>query len=262
MKIPNFINLIKWLGIDKLFGKDDKFLNQKGNWIQLISSVFPLNRIPYGTGTSWTSDVEFTRDTTTKETTIAFTSPTSGKQFLIHMGDTLDQGGLVTIPHLRLTYNDGNSGANDYSALQILDESGVGGSAYKTVLGNQSDGGNLGVNWITEDDFARVKVGDFNTMTRTDWDFMSDGTFNVDDKTNGVSILLKFLEAVQPPANAVLAVNNTQDEASWITTPTFDSIVIANLGTYANDAAAAVGGVPINGVYRETGTEYLKARVV
>lgn len=39
------------------------------------------------------------------------------------------------------------------------------------------------------------------------------------------------------------------------------NIVLPSVGTYLNDAAAALGGVPIDGVYRETGTGYLKARV-
>ena len=40
------------------------------------------------------------------------------------------------------------------------------------------------------------------------------------------------------------------------------NIALSTVGTYADDAAAALGGVPVNGIYRETGTGYLKARVV
>jgi len=39
------------------------------------------------------------------------------------------------------------------------------------------------------------------------------------------------------------------------------NVVQPQIGTYLNDAAAAIGGVPINGFYRETATGYVKARV-
>jgi hypothetical protein len=39
------------------------------------------------------------------------------------------------------------------------------------------------------------------------------------------------------------------------------NVVQPQIGTYLNDAAAAIGNVPINGFYRETATGYVKARV-
>jgi len=39
------------------------------------------------------------------------------------------------------------------------------------------------------------------------------------------------------------------------------NVILPQIGTYVDDAAAATGGVPINGLYRETATGYVKARI-
>jgi len=77
-------------------------------------------------------------------------------------------------------------------------------------------------------------------------------TYPVDTNITNTDLLLGTDSATGAPT-----VNYTMADISGkiLYRPT-----ITGLGNYANDAAAAVGGVPINGLYHTTGT--IKIRLV
>jgi hypothetical protein len=63
-------------------------------------------------------------------------------------------------------------------------------------------------------------------------------------------------------AGVFISGNNTDTlSADIIFSPVNGLLQILNLQDYADDTAAAIGGIPIDGVYRETATGYLKARI-
>ena len=75
-------------------------------------------------------------------------------------------------------------------------------------------------------------------------------------KADGTSLRLGDEQNIH---NSILfTINDTSQQFTFQN----GNIVLSTVGTYADDAAAALGGVPVNGIYRETGTGYLKARVV
>lgn len=63
--------------------------------------------------------------------------------------------------------------------------------------------------------------------------------------------------ATTPPINVIY----TDADGNFLSTPVF-RLLMTGIGTYANDAAAAAGGVPIDGLYKQTGTGYLVVRTV
>lgn len=204
--------------------------NGFATWETPSSGVsIPQSQVSYGTGTGLTSDSLFTRDTS-KRTVIAYKPDGTNRIFKLEFTDSLsyinEDGHDTTVwqPRAVLSYGlDSSSQMYSYSALQILDESKVDGSANKIVLGYQSEGGSYGMNYIVEPQFLRLKVRDSITTLKTDYDFYPN-TWKMDDKTNDVKIYVNWLSA--PDSGHVLSM--VGDSAKWqpSSTSQADSVTI------------------------------------
>ena len=153
---------------------------------------------------------------------------------------------------------DGNSGTNttdnflgttDNVGLRIQSTSDINRINGVSVIGTSTDGG-YGV-YLQGNGVEGVEV---RGVGETGVLLFGNGT-NVDVRiqpTNGNLELINLGEA-----DGKVLTSDSTGKATWQNA----TVPLQYLDEYANDAAAALGGIPINGVYRETGTGYLKARL-
>lgn len=235
-------------------GDENLFLNQLGNWVEVSGGSgtpsLPLNSVQYNNAGAFGGDSGFTRNPTTFATTIsALSAPTTGSLWSItttsstggfnNMGSSIrstitfnattsEVRHSTSTTDLRLLINDsllslGDTASTFNDTLFTIDD------INKIFTFKTAD--ELSVENVAGNAFFRVKTADRRVLFG-DIDSVGNSlAFEVDDTTETFTF------------------NN-------------GNIVLSSVGTYLNDAAAALGGVPINGIYRETGTGYLKARVV